>query len=105
MDGYMKMMAAIYKLAIREDTPKIHTKIRQGLIKKGISRDEAKDYILDNKAAISKDMKIYIMAEMRDYGGETRKIQMKGMDAVAEKYIALYGGNYEKEKTDHAEQV
>lgn len=103
MDGYMEMMAAIYRLALKEDAPKIHTKIRQGLIKKGISRDEAKDYITENKSAITKDMQVYLMAEMRDYGGETRKIQMQGMDAVAEKYIALYGGNDEKEKTDHAE--
>ena len=87
MDGYMEMMAAIYRLALKEDAPKIHTKIRQGLIKKGVSRDEAKEYINDNKDAIIRDMQYYISEEMRNYGGETRKIQMQGMDAVAQKYI------------------
>ena len=87
MDGYMEMMAAIYRLAVKEDAQKIHTRIRQGLIKKGISRDEAKEYINDNKDAIIKDMQYYISEEMRNYGGDTRKIQMLGMDAVAQKYI------------------
>ena len=87
MDGYMEMMAAIYRLAVKEDAQKIHTRIRQGLIKKGISRDEAKEYINDNKDAIIRDMQYYISEEMRNYGGDTRKIQMLGMDAVAQKYI------------------
>lgn len=103
MDGYMEMMAAIYRLALKEDAQKIYTRIRRGLTAKGVDRNAAKEYINDNKDAIIRDMRYYISEEMRNYGGDTRKIQMLGMDAVAEKYIALYGGNDEKEKTDHAE--
>lgn len=103
MNGYYLMLASIYKLAIKEDAQKIYGRIRRGLIAKGVSRNDAKEYINDNKDAIIRDMQYYISEEMRNYGGETRKIQMQGMDAVAEKYIALYGGNDEKEKTDHAE--
>lgn len=91
MNGYYLMLAAIYKLAIKEDAQKIYIRIRRGLMAKGVDRNDAKEYINDNKDAINKDMQEYIMAEMRDYGGETRKIQAKGMDAVAEKYINLYG--------------
>ncbi len=103
MNGYYLMLVAIYKLAIKEDAQKIHTRIRRGLTAKGVDRNAAKEYINDNKDAIIRDMRYYISEEMRNYGGDTRKIQMLGMDAVAEKYITLYGGNDEKEKTDHAE--
>lgn len=92
MNGYYLMLVAIYKLAIKEDAQKIHTRIRRGLIAKGVDRNAAKEYINDNKDAIIRDMQYYISEEMRNYGGDTRKIQMLGMDAVATKYIKLYGG-------------
>lgn len=92
MDGYMKMIAAIYRLALKEDAQKIYTRIRCGLIAKGVDRNAAKEYINDNKDAIIRDMQYYISEEMRNYGGDTRKIQILGMDAVATKYIKLYGG-------------
>ena len=89
-DGYEKLFAAIYKLAVHDDYVSVCGRIQNALIRKGIPKSYAIDYINENRAHIKDRIQRNVYMEYQQWGGETRAIQVNSINALIEEVVNSY---------------
>lgn len=88
---YENLYAAIWQLAVKEDTRKIYGKSLKELIAKGVDLFEAKKYIDSKEEYIKSRVQKNIYQEAMEWGsGRSKEIQKDNINALVAEVIHEY---------------
>lgn len=87
-EGYEKLFAEIYKRAVIDDVLTVGSAVQRELIRQGMDRRKAIDYVSENKDYIKERVQKYVFEESQEWGEETtRAIQTREMNALIQELV------------------
>lgn len=91
-ENYMNLFAEIYRIAVKDDIAMVSKKTIDKLMRRGISKLKAREYINQHSRAIKTQIQKDIYQEAQNYGAGTRKMQIKHVDRLVENLVQNFGG-------------
>lgn len=87
-EGYEKLFAEIYKRAVTDDILTVCSATQRELIRQGVNKRKAIDYVNERKDYIKKRVQSYVYKESQEWGeGTTKAIQVREMNALIQELV------------------
>lgn len=87
-EGYEKLFAEIYRRAVIDDQKTVCSAVQRELIRQGVDKRRAIDFVTENKDYIKKRIQKYVYKESQEWGeGTTKSIQIKEMNALIQELV------------------